>query len=338
MRLESAIELQKKFLHMLRREIRTHRRQYGISTFGAGADQPQQRVAIGLGRSKKTPSGFRIEVRFQRARGPGWRLAEQFKSLAKGEINIVDTRELIATPPLKARPRRPERVRPLRIGCSIGHVDDFSAGTLGAFVTDQEGEEYLLSCAHVLRKRDSRRRDITQPGPADVDWDITEDDLVADLDIFTEFAGGRLNRADAAAGRLRDGIDHGGNAFPRIGRFTKKLPDLDEFLTSFDGQVRKLGRTTGMTTGRVTAFNVAGVQAYYADYDRAFAFDQVIEVVNPKRAFAKAGDSGSLVVSKQDKVPLGLVFCGHYGNRRTVVYVCRIDHVLKAVRKELMPS
>lgn len=202
---------------------------------------------------------------------------------------------------------------------------------------DNEGEEYLLSCAHVLRNPDSpKRKEIIQPGAADMNRQPEAEDIVADLTTSTEFTGARLNRADAGVAFIRDGVDHAGNVFPRDGRVARVPSDLDEFLEDYAGEVWKLGRSTGRTTGRINAWNLMGLQAYYREYERAFAFERVIEVLGPDRAFAKPGDSGSLVVTRDGNVPLGMVFSGHFVGRRTFVYLNPIDYVLNAVRKELI--
>lgn len=62
-----------------------------------------------------------------------------------------------------------ERVRPVRTGASIGHVD-ISAGTTGCLVLDNaDGSRQVLSNNHVLANmNDAEVGDaVVQPGPAD---------------------------------------------------------------------------------------------------------------------------------------------------------------------------
>ncbi|MEW6750723.1 MAG: hypothetical protein AB1505_07065 [Candidatus Latescibacterota bacterium] len=71
--------------------------------------------------------------------------------------------------------------------------------------------------------------------------------------------------------------------------------------------VQKYGRTTSLTRGTVTGIN-ATVNVGYSSGTARFV-GQV--VVQSRRAFLKAGDSGSLLVSDPDRNPVGLLFAAN---------------------------
>jgi hypothetical protein len=69
--------------------------------------------------------------------------------------------------------------------------------------------------------------------------------------------------------------------------------------------VRKVGRSTGLTTGRVTGVEMAG---FFVDYQNGPAlFEGQIEVSGIDGPFAAHGDSGALVVTEQGAAA-GLLF------------------------------
>jgi hypothetical protein len=335
MRIESALALHGEFIDLLKKDIRTHGGQYGINTFGAAPPQAKHRLAIGLGRSNSGPQNFRIELRLQRGRGPAWKLAEDFKRRAHNEINIVDTRDVVAGLARSMSTAQARMARPLCIGVSVGHIDRSSSGTLGAFVTNKQGEDYLLSCAHVLSAPgQSKRKQIIQPGAADIDQSFPGN-VVAELADPPEFYGGRLNSADAAVARIREDIEHAGNLYPRYGAVRGAPADFLQFVQSHKGEVRKLGKATGSTRGRISAWNLNNLSVYFDEYEQAFAFEQVIEIEPLNRTFAKPGDSGALLVSHADNTAIGLVFAGHFGPKRNVVYANPIAEALSAVGMQL---
>ena len=100
--------------------------------------------------------------------------------------------------------------------------------------------------------------------------------------------------------------------------------------------MHKVGRTTGVRHGRVTAFELDGVTV---DYDMGrLTFDDQIEIEGEgKRSFSDAGDSGSLIVD-DERMASALLFAGgdHGGtNGKGLTYANPIDAVLRALRVEL---
>ncbi|XP_028414796.1 uncharacterized protein LOC114537883 [Dendronephthya gigantea] len=71
------------------------------------------------------------------------------------------------------------RTFPLRGGVGIGvEGDEASVGTLGAFLEDEDGKRYILSCQHVLSPNrvnsDNRRKVIVQPATVDYRNKVSE--------------------------------------------------------------------------------------------------------------------------------------------------------------------
>ncbi|MBN0039040.1 hypothetical protein JN535_02475 [Cellulosimicrobium cellulans] len=200
------------------------------------------------------------------------------------------------------------RVRPLRPGVSIAHVD-VTAGTLGAFVRVAEppvagadaASVYALSNWHVLAGSPSARVGdvVVQPGPADGGG--APDDRVGTLAALVPLEAGVTQTVDAAVALLDDpAVDP---EYP-VGRITKTAVALG------GEAVGKSGRTTGVTTGRVTAIELDDVVVGYGDGLGALRFDDQIEVESTGDGpFSRGGDSGSLVY-REDGVALGLLFAG----------------------------
>jgi hypothetical protein len=201
-----------------------------------------------------------------------------------------------------------DRVRPLRPGVSIAHVD-VTAGTLGGFVvTDPErtggpdlpgGTDalYALSNRHVL---DGVPGDgVLQPGPADGGTDPA--DRVGTVAAVVPLTAGEPARVDAALALLDDpqvDLDY------PVGRVTETAEAVP------GDTVEKIGRTTGHTHGRVSAIEMDDVLVGYGPELGVLSFDGQIEVESTgPGSFSQGGDSGSLVY-RSDGVALGLLFAG----------------------------
>ncbi|WP_456844788.1 hypothetical protein [Cellulomonas sp. P5_C6] len=233
----------------------------------------------------------------------------------------------------KVRPRPPVitaralgetgRVRPLRPGISIAHVD-VTAGTLGAFVL-KNGSVHALSNYHVLSGTPSAQVGdvIVQPGPAD--GGKAPRDKVGTLAARVELEPGGDATVDCAIALLDDQeVDP---EYP-VGLITKTAVTLG------DEKVAKIGRTTSVTHGRVTAIELDNVVVGYGDELGELSFDNQIEVESTGTGpFSRGGDSGSLVY-REDGVALGLLFAGSESggeNGTGLTYINPIDAVLHAL-------
>jgi hypothetical protein len=155
--------------------------------------------------------------------------------------------------------------------------------------------------------------------------------VVAELSEYVPIATDGVNRVDAAVATVVNGIDVDPiGSLGVLGDGIVAPQDAD--------RVEKLGRTTGRTTGRVSAFNVSSVIVEY-DISPTVRFDGQIEIqTEDGTGFSLGGDSGSLIVTEGDRVPVGLLFAGSDQggpDGGAVTYANPIDAVLAALNVEL---
>lgn len=193
------------------------------------------------------------------------------------------------------------RVRPVRPGYSVGHPK-ITAGTIGAGCYDlnplpgKPPRYYILSNNHVLaNSNDAAIGDpILQPGPFDGGGPA---DAIGRLARFIPINfDGTCNSVDAAIAEVPfDTIDRDiyWNGYPTTAAVAAQVGML----------VKKTGRTTNFTTGRVTAIG-ATVNVGYGGGKVAKFCNQIITT-----DMSAGGDSGSLVLDWTNR-PVGLLFAG----------------------------
>lgn len=213
--------------------------------------------------------------------------------------------------------------RPVPIGVSSGQKD-VTAGTIGARVTNGS-EVFALSNNHVFAN--SNRANvgdaILQPGSLDGGRNPTDAiGTLADFETI-EFCQSSfscpVNRIDAAIANVTP--ESLGNSTPSTGYGT---PRTEAMMATLMTRVQKFGRTTGLTSGRVSGiFATVNV-----DYRVGIArFEDQIIVSGSSGEFSAPGDSGSLVVAEggdSDRRPVGLLF----GGSRLTTIISPIDFVL----------
>jgi len=253
-------------------------------------------LALGVARRKK--NDFTLAVRIQQRLLENSSEVERIRKRARGEVDV----RYIGKVGKCAIPWYRQRQRPLRIGCSVGHFN-ITAGTLGCFVTNlaENDRSFLfLSNNHVLANENRAKKGdaILQPGVADQGTDPS--DLVGSLERFVRLQKDSSNRIDAAVALIRRGFDPE-PMIKGIGKISGLVADPAE-----GKLVSKVGRTTGPTEGRISAFEVDDV---VVGYDMGnLKFDNVVEIEGAKdEPFAQGGDSGSLVVN-EDLQAVALVF------------------------------
>ncbi|MCL3861675.1 S1 family peptidase [Actinotalea sp. K2] len=268
--------------------------------------------AISLGLAPQPDGGFSVAVRYRLGVPTARMVARRVAQQVGPGVDVRRTGRIRAVAPGHGgtAPRPPVvsalavgetgRARPLRPGVSIAHVD-VSAGTLGAFV-HVDGVLHALSNYHVLvgSPTASIGDAVLQPGPADGGWD--PDDRVGSLAGLVALERGQRALVDAAVARLdQPEVDLD---YP-VGRVTRTAEVTDAV------EVEKIGRTTGITRGRVTAIELDDVVVGYGEELGELAFDDQIEVEGLGRApFSRGGDSGSLVYRAADGAAVGLLFAG----------------------------
>jgi len=193
--------------------------------------------------------------------------------------------------------------RPIAGGASLAHWD-FPIGTAAIGVQDMlSGWPCILSCNHVLaRMNQGRIGDAAlQPAPDDGGWYPGEAQGALLRFVPVRFDG-TPNQVDAAIAACWPG--QVSNRVHGIGAIREAAPPWE--LQPGD-TVRKVGRSTGLTEGRVV-FVDAAVKANYGplgfDDGQASFTDQV--VVDIPAAY---GDSGSLLLDARNRAA-GMLFGG----------------------------
>lgn len=242
--------------------------------------------------------------------------------------------DVIEVGDVRALQTRMDRWRPVPAGVSMGHYK-VTAGTFGAVVRDRSsGTRLILSNNHVLaNSNDAAAGDpILQPGavdggnnPADIvahlerfcPLQFTQDTpdcniatgIAAVLNLLARLTGSKhrlatlqqnlqaSNTVDAAVARpVNDSIIQ--NNILEIGEISGTASP------ALLMNVRKSGRSTGLTTGRILVLN-STVEVSYGT-NRTARFENQI-VTSP---MSSPGDSGSLLVDANSLRAVGLLFAG----------------------------
>lgn len=243
-----------------------------------------------------------------------------------------------------------DRWRPAPGGVSIGHID-ITAGTLGCLVT-RDDQLFILSNNHVLANSNAAQKGdpIIQPGRYDGG---TIEDKIATLEDFVPINFGTSPPTCSVATGTESflnrvakllGSSHRVMAFQEVpGRnlvdAAIACPLSDDLVekrileigvpkgsrnATLGTNVKKSGRTTGFTTGRITQIDVTS-QVSYGEGQVAIFEDQLMA-----GAMSQGGDSGSAVLDEEDYV-IGLLFAGS----DTTTIINPIQFVLEALNVEI---
>lgn len=258
-------------------------------------------VSLGVAYGDR-PGDFRLAVRLRRGGLLHYTFGLKAKLLAKGEIDLAVTgpvRIIDGCPPTG-----PRSTAPLGIGASIGHRDA-KGGTLGFFARRRsDGRLGLVSNNHVIAVQDQGKPDAPVVHPALCDGNQV---VVANLDgTYPKLSGGGFKRVDCAFAALAPGVVPASlSSLGSLGNLQAKPAELQES----SGRVRKIGRTTMSTKGRVKAFDFDTLVVHnYIDEVGDVSFENQIEIESAaKRTFSDPGDSGSLVFDENRRA-MGLLF------------------------------
>jgi hypothetical protein len=290
-------------------------------------EEPVPTLSLGV-----APSGaedFKVAVRVQRRGMEDSPHVDVIRQEAGGEVEVR-----FVGPVTKQAPLFQSKQRPLLIGCSIGHFRS-KGGTLCCFVTPTggDGSPRILSNNHVLANENRGRPgdDIIQPNKFDGGAKGT--DTVGVLDTFVKLQKNTANKVDCALGTVKAGIGSDQTTLTGVGALAGLKPD-------FAGVdiVQKLGRTTGLTEGRVTAFELDNVVVTY-DIGNV-RFDDQVEIEGTGTGpFSQLGDSGSLIFTSGTRLAFGLLMAGSEtggSNGQGVSYANFLVNVLNALRARLL--
>lgn len=216
------------------------------------------------------------------------------------------------------------RFRPAPGGVSIGHYN-ISAGTLGCIV-QKNGEQYILSNNHVLANSNEASLEdaILQPGP--YDGGLKSEDEIATLSEYVPItyrnegdddSEAPQNLVDCAIAKPHNTDDIENEIF-QIG----SIAGVKE--AEFDMEIKKSGRTTGLTTGVIEQVDVTSRVNFGSNKVAVFS-DQVMA-----GSLSQGGDSGSVVLDNDNNL-VGLLFAGS----DTTTLINRIENVFDALEVTL---
>jgi phosphatidylserine/phosphatidylglycerophosphate/cardiolipin synthase-like enzyme len=280
---------------------------------------------VGLGIGEKESEGMltglmcvRLLVRIKYAKGsvPADHMLPQAIDGLPVDVEEVGTFRALATypdPRLTMTPPQP--------GCSLGFQYPNNAGrmagTFGAVVQDASGKRYLLSNNHVLADEGQLApgAPIFQTGLLDLPAGQTMRPI-AKLSRFVPFTGTPLTIDAAIAEELT--ANTLSNNILYIG------PPNGISAAKKDMVVHKFGRTTGYTVGQIKMLSTDATVNYGTG---SYVFENQMLIVGLNgSAFSNNGDSGSLIVERENQTAVGLLFAGS----ATHTLANHIEGVLKA--------
>jgi len=254
-------------------------------------------LAVGIAPTQTT-GDYHIAIRMREATPALMARAEQIRAHASGEVDVrVIGRVAVQPATALAAPKR------LRIGVSIGHFA-ITAGTLGCFARRADGAMGIISNNHILANEDLGvgGDDILQPGR--IDGGVKPADTIATLSVpYPKLRPGRPTLDCAFAVIDPQHVEFDPSDLEGGGVLDKSVVEATEQLL-----VEKIGRTTGRTKGRITAFDVDDLTVDYVT--GSVTFDDQIEIESIDASpFSSDGDSGSLIFDESFQ-PVALLFAG----------------------------
>ena len=335
MRLDSARNLKQLILKTILAPLTTAEERL-VKSFASGTTSietvPEQVPSLAIGIVAKRANEFQVAIRCQRKDLINGKEVETIKRKANNEVNV----RFIGPVRKRAAKRwNQKRVRPLQIGLSCGHFK-ITAGTLGCFVklrNSADSKVYILSNNHVLANENKAKIGDVILQPGNFDGGKNPADVVAALTTQVKLKKSTANLIDAAVAELNSGVGVNLRMIKGMG----KLAGLGAAIVDEGTLVAKLGRTTGLTRGRVTAFELDNVVVEFGlGYLR---FDNQIEIEGADdRAFSEGGDSGSLIVEESTRLAIALLFAGSDAggtNGKGLTYGNPIHVVLDSMKIEL---
>ena len=201
------------------------------------------------------------------------------------------------------------RVRPLIPGYSCGH-GSITAGTIGGFFRDKDGDIVVLSNNHILAWENAAKigDPIFQPGPTDASQPCQFSgwiDPVSNLPYFGTLKNfitikDRGNVQDSAIAKVHDKLVNLGMVSPTYPIVGRKAAGWGA--ANIGDNVQKCGRTTSHTTGSVIGLH--GTFTIEYDFGPAEFNDCIVTTF-----MSRGGDSGSVIYDLNMNA-VGLLFAG----------------------------
>lgn len=226
-------------------------------------------------------------------------LADDLRRRAKKQIDIRYTGKIAPFVGSYVAPAK----RLLEVGSSIAHYR-CGVGTLGFFARRaSDGVTGIVSNNHVIAANDEGNDHDEIIQSAHEQHGTKSRDVVAYLCGKYPRLRGKSASLDCAFAPIAEGMQFD----PAPGG--SPLKSALSATTTEPTTVAKIGRTTSLTRGRVTAFELDNVRVTYP-FGR-IAFTGQIEIEPAQGVpFSRPGDSGSLIFTLASRQPLGLIFSG----------------------------
>jgi hypothetical protein len=266
---------------------------------------------------------YQLAIRVSREEDKEDKLVKQITKHAMDEVDLRVTGGIEVRPAADSVPRVP-----LTIGSSTGHYL-CSAGTLGFFARRvSDGAIGIVSNNHVIAANNEGKDgdDILVPGPADRGRRPLN--VVAQLDGTYPRLNAKEQIVDCAFGRIVRGTPANPLSLGRGERLKTSTVMAAGMI-----EVEKIGRTTGRTRGRISAFELDDLDVDYCF--GAVWFTNQIEIESlDADPFSRPGDSGSLIFTRDGLQPLGLLFASSLiggAHNAGLTYANPIEDVLSAL-------
>lgn len=189
-----------------------------------------------------------------------------------------------------------KRVRPVLGGYSIGVATKKSSGSMGCLVTDNH-DTFLLSCNHILAYINTIPLGTFVLQPSTLNGGKSPDDAIAFLaeyiPINLEYSA--INIADCAVAKVMNKA----NVSSKIALVGTPKGVISP---KCNMKVRKVGETTGFTTGKINAINST---CRFKFEGKNILFGNQIFT----SSISEAGDSGAILLS-ENNYAVGLVMGG----------------------------
>jgi hypothetical protein len=275
----------------------TFRRRLGIRAQSIDIGNQPRTIALGVART--SAGEYSLAVRVQNSLMLEGQAIAAIRHVAKNEVDI----KYIGQVQKRQGPWFQQSCRPVRIGCSIAHFK-VTAGSVGGFAQASAQAPMVLSNNHVLaNENDAAVGDaILQPGP--FDGGQNPGDKIGALTQFIPLDFTGVNTVDCAVATLDAGISFDSKNLDLLGQ----LGGVRTATLDVGDAVAKIGRTTGVTHGTVTAIELDNVAVGYDNGNATFNGQIEIEGTG-SLPFSRGGDSGSLIVD-QNNLAAALLFAG----------------------------
>jgi len=319
MNLDSVRSAKKEALTVVSQMVRNDvfRRKLGIRAQSIEIGGQPRTIALGV--SRANANEYSLAVRVQNPLLLEGEEIAAIRHVAKGEVDL----KYIGQVQKRQAPWYQQKCRPLRIGCSVAHFK-VTAGSVGAFAQTSAQTPMVLSNNHVLANENDAA--ILQPGP--FDGGQNPGDRIGTLTQFVPLNFTSANTVDCAVATLDDGISFDSKNLDLLGQ----LGGVRTSPLDVGDVVAKIGRTTGVTHGTVTAIELDNVTVGYDNGNATFNGQIEIEGAG-SLPFSRGGDSGSLIVDQNNLASALLFAGGETGgtNGMGVTYANPIEAVLQAL-------